>query len=317
MDRYALVLGLPHTNHLGLAEHLLLMQAGHFHWTSLARAIGTPLSFLRTPTGQAVYATFYFIEERFPDEALPNAFQLDDCLNFAVFLRAFKGIAVESRIAFNREARLRDWLATAPETLSDEVARANPYLRLATIFITPEAGNSRLKVAGPAGADFSGLALLPNAENPYQLTRLARQTGELGLVSEEWTPIDPPEGFEARYAIDIDRDTNGAGLVYFANYVAIMDRAEREAMHASSRTFSDGEIAGRVVRERRVAYFGNVSTRDGIRTRVHLFSCGQDASRIALRYEMRREEDGEPICMSEAVKVLGRAPDGGVPADAA
>jgi len=317
MDQYALVLGLPHTNHLGLAEPLLLMQAGHFHWTSLARAIGTPLSSLRTPTGQAVYATFYFIEERFPDEALPNAFQLDDCLNFAVFSRAFKGIAVESQIVFNRDARLGDWLATAPATLSDEVAQAHPYLRLATIFITPEAGNSRLKVANPAGVDFSGMALLPNDENPYQLTRLARQTGALGLVGDGWNAIDPPEGFEARYAIDIDRDTNGAGLVYFANYVTIMDRAEREAMHASSRKFSDLEIAGRVVQERRLAYFGNVSTRDCIRTRVHLFPYRQDASRIALRYEMRREEDGDLICMSEAVKVLGRAPDGRVPADAA
>jgi probable biosynthetic protein (TIGR04098 family) len=58
MDEYTLVLGLPHTNFRGLAEHLLLQQAGHFHWTSLARAIGTPLSALRTATGQEVYATF-------------------------------------------------------------------------------------------------------------------------------------------------------------------------------------------------------------------------------------------------------------------
>ena len=44
MDEYEIVLGLPHTNHNGLAEHLLLMYAGHFQWTSIARAIGKPLS---------------------------------------------------------------------------------------------------------------------------------------------------------------------------------------------------------------------------------------------------------------------------------
>ena len=73
MDRYDLVLGMAQTNYLGLAEHLLLMQAGHCHWTSLARAVNTPMSTLRTVGGQEIYATFYFIEERFPDHALPSA----------------------------------------------------------------------------------------------------------------------------------------------------------------------------------------------------------------------------------------------------
>jgi hypothetical protein len=43
VDAYDLVLGLPHTNHTGLAEHLLLMYAGHFQWTSRARALGPPV----------------------------------------------------------------------------------------------------------------------------------------------------------------------------------------------------------------------------------------------------------------------------------
>ena len=106
MDRYDLVLGMAQTNYLGLAEHLLLMHAGHCHWSSLARAVNTPMSALRTVGGQEIYATFYYIEERFPDHALPNTFQLDDSLAFAVFLRGFKGIAVESETVFDRVARL-------------------------------------------------------------------------------------------------------------------------------------------------------------------------------------------------------------------
>ena len=300
MDQYTLVLGLPHTNHRGLAEHLLLQQAGHFHWTSLARAIGMPLSSLRTPAGDEVYATFYFIEERFPDGRLPAAFQLDDALRFAVFLRAFKRIAAETQIVFDCD--------DAP--LSLETASAHPYIRLATIFITPEAGNSRLKVASPAGVDFSRIPLLPNDDNPYQLTRLAKENGHLGLLEAGWHPIAPVDGFEATYAIDVDRDTNGAGLFYFANYVTIMDRAEREAMHASSRPFSVDEITGRDVQLRRIAYFGNVATSDRIRTRVSTFLQPLDPARVGFRYEMRRDEDGELICLSEAVKVLGR-PSGG------
>jgi probable biosynthetic protein (TIGR04098 family) len=295
MDEYTLVLGLPHTNHRGLAEHLLLQQAGHFHWTSLARAIGTPLSALRTPAGQEVYATFYFIEERFPAHARPATFQLDDRLRFAVSLRAFKAIAAETRIVFDHD-----------QSLDPQASDAHPWIRLATIFITPEAGNSRLKVASPAGTDFSSIARLPNDDNPYHLTREAKETRELGLLTADWQPVGPLDGFEAMYAIDIDRDTNGAGLFYFANYVTIMDRSEREAMQASPRPFSDVEIAGRDVETRRIAYFGNVSTADRIRTRVFTFVDPRDATRVAFRYLMHRDEDGELICMSEAVKALGR-----------
>jgi hypothetical protein len=63
---YDLTLGLPHTNHRGLSEPLLLMQAGHFQWTSIAAATGGPLSRLRTASGGEVYAAFYYIEERLP-----------------------------------------------------------------------------------------------------------------------------------------------------------------------------------------------------------------------------------------------------------
>jgi probable biosynthetic protein (TIGR04098 family) len=144
------------TNYLGLAEHLLLMQTGHCHWTSLARAVNTPMSVLRTVGGQKIYATFYFIEERFPDHALPNTFQLDDSLTFAVFLRGFKGIAVESETVFDRVTRLEDWLATAPKRISTPDMLTFPYVRMATIFITPEGGNSRLKVASPRASTFPG-----------------------------------------------------------------------------------------------------------------------------------------------------------------
>lgn len=304
MDQYELVLGLPHTNHMGLAEHLLLMHAGNFQWTSIARAIGRPLSSLRTAGGDEVYATFYFIEERFPVNALLNQFRLDDRLSFAVFLRAFKGIAVEGQIVFDHQDRMKDWLAAAPESLSGDNAATHPYIRFANIFITPEGGNSRLKVAMPAHASLSGAPNLPNEENPYHVTKVAQETGELGLL-QGWRSIDRLANFESGYAIDIDRDTNGAGLVYFANYLTFMDRAERDAMRANSqRPFADAEITRRVVRTRRVAYYGNVSTSDRIRTGVRLFAADGDDGAIGIRYEIRREEDGQLICLSEAVKLL-------------
>jgi probable biosynthetic protein (TIGR04098 family) len=304
MDHYELVLGLPHTNYQGFAEHLLMMQAGHCQWTSIARAIGMPLSSLRTAGGQEVYATFYFIEEVFPDGSPLTSFRLDDRVSFAVFLRAFKGIAIEGKILFDQHDKLRDWLATDPAVPSEDEIGRHPYIRYANIFITPEAGNSRLKVAAPVGAGFSSMPPLPIDENPYPLCKLARETGSLGLV-DGWDPLDLAADFEVVYAIDRERDTNGAGLVYFANYISYMNTAEREALGANSRRrYSDEEIGGRTLRRRRVAYYGNVSTRDRIRTRVRLFQ-GPDERTIGSQLEIRREEDDQLICLSEAIKIAG------------
>lgn len=305
MYAYDLVLGLPHTNHAGLAEHLLLMYAGHFQWTSIARAIGRPLSELRTVGGGEVYATFYFIEERFPEAAPINGFRLDDHLMFGVFLRAFKNIAVEGHVLFDHEARIASTLADAGDLPEPAAIVRHPYIRLANIFITPEAGNSRLRVAPPANADFSALAALPNDENPYHLTREAETTGRLGVLDAAWEPADRRPGFAHRYAIDPDRDTNGAGLVYFANYVAFMDAAERAALIANChRTFAPAEVSGRVIEHRRVAYYGNVDVTDSVRTEVSLFLRSDDPKRVGVRYTIRRGEDGRLICLSEAIKTL-------------
>ncbi len=305
---YDLVLGLPHTNHNGLAEHLLMMHAGHLQWTSIARAIGMPLSDLRTVKGDEVYATFYFIEERFPDTAPIDSFGLDDTLRFRVFLRAYRGIALEGRLLFDRADRLPSPIGAAPAGPSDDDMRHHPSIRFANIFITPEAGNSRLRVAPPANADFSGLPVLSNDENPYHLTRAAEDDGLLGVLDTAWRCVDRRPGFQTVHVIDIDRDTNGAGLVYFANYFAFMDAAERAAMaENSTRGFDADQIAGRVVRHRRVAYYGNVSLTDRVSTQVSLFTRPDDDQSLGVRYATRRDEDGRLICLSEAVKVL-RAP---------
>lgn len=304
MHAYDLRLGLPHTNHQGLAEHALLMHAGHFHWTAISQTVGTPLSALRDASGGAVYATFYFVEERFPDGALPNSFTLDDQVTFAISLRAFKNIAVEAAIIFDHTPRLRAYLTTEAPVQAATVIDRHPYLRFGNIFITPRAGNRGLKVAPPVNADFRAFAALPDDENPYHIVRRAAQTGSLELLDTSWQCINGA-GFAAEYAVDPDRDSNGAGLVYFANYVPIMDAAERAAMRANAvRRFTEREIAHRVLQARRVAYYGNAALDDRLHTRVSVFLRPNEKRRVGFRYAVTRQEDDELICLSEAIKVL-------------
>lgn len=283
--RYDLTLGLPHTNRRGLWEPLLLMHAGHYQWQSIASAIGRPLSELRTLSGGEVYAAFYYIEERIPERTPIESFGLDATIRFSIALRSFKNIAVEGLVSFDRADVL------------DDAEVVHPFVRFGNIFITPVQGNSELRVAPPANADFSAIPPLPNDANPYHITREAKETGSLGLIEDTWPRIG--DEFDFEYDIDVDRDTNGAGLVYFVNYITFMERAERAMFEA--RPLARGE---RSLGHRRTAYYGNADPRDTIRVRVSAYQDPGRAGRVGLRYTIERQQDGQLICLSETLKTI-------------
>jgi len=292
-------LGLPHTNRWGLAEHLLLMHTGDMHWTAMAETIGVPLSQLHARSGGPVYATFYYIEEHFPARAPIDSFRLDDIVRFRLEQRAYKRTTTECQLIFDRTAELPA-LADDPSPITPSAGRGRyPYLRFGNIFITPAAGNSRLRVTAPVEGDFSPFPMLPNDDNPYQIVRNAAQSCRLDLLDDRWLPSTPIP-FDAHYTIDPDRDTNGAGLIYFANYVTFMDAAERAALAASRDTVS--RARGYVVQQRRIAFYGNASPTDTLRIQVTLFHDTGRPSLICARFAIYRQEDEELICLSEAIK---------------
>jgi probable biosynthetic protein (TIGR04098 family) len=285
-----LVLGMPHTNRDGLAEHLLLMHAGHLYWSAIARASRRKLSSLRSASGEKIYATFYFIEEDFPAGTPLSTFRIDDDLRFVVALRAFKNLATDGRILFDEARRL-------PRTAQPIAAGRHPFIRLASIFTERSAGNRRLKIAAPADADFSGLTPLPDRENAFHVTRAAEQSGELGLIDGDWARLSAHPA-ETRYTVDPDRDTNGAGLLYFANYAVVINTAEREALNG----------AGRDVRRRRLAYYGNAEPNEVLRITVDVFARNDQSRAVAIRSRVHRDGDGQLICLSEAILQLRTAP---------
>jgi probable biosynthetic protein (TIGR04098 family) len=290
-----LVVGFPHTNYRGLSEHVLLMFAGHFQCGSIAAAIGQPLSRLRTSAGAEVYPGFFYIEERFPSATPLESFGLDDSVRFAVCIRAFRNMSVDGRIVFDRPERLTDAGAVAAAIEAGGRDGRFPWIRFGNIFIEPEGGNRSIRVAPPANADFSALPPLPDEENPYHLTRPGLKGESLGVLDAGWHEAST---FEHRYQIDLDRDTNGAGLVYFANYITFMATAERLAVTAAP-SFDASAMS---LRHRRVAYYGNVDVNDAISTRVTLLSSDQHPGAVGIRYEIRRAADDQLICLSEAIK---------------
>jgi probable biosynthetic protein (TIGR04098 family) len=272
---------MPHTNRRGLSETELMKQAGHAQWQAIAAALGRPLSSLRTVNGGEVYAGFYFIETVVPEAAPLETFGVDDTVNFDVALRAFKNISIEGRVRVRRVA--------------DGVAASGPDIRFATIFITPVQGNSELKVAPPADVDCGGIPPLPNEENPFHQTRAARESGTLQLLEDGWRQSGAT--FEFSYQLDRDRDTNGARLVYFANYMAFTDAHER-ALDAGGQVRT-GE---RSLRHRRIAYYGNAEIDDRLLVRTTAFVNPSKPGHIGYRHVVLRQNDNALICLTEVIK---------------
>ena len=281
-----LTLGMPHTNRRGFSEPHLLKQAGHCHWQAIGAALGQPLSDLRTVGGAEIYAAFYYIEITVTDAMPLESYQVGDAVRFSIGLRAFKNLSLEGRVRISR---------------GDSVtAGADPEIRFANIFITPVKGNSELKVAAPAGADWSAIPPLPNAENPFHLTRAAKEDGTLGLFDGPWREAGEPAAY--RYEIDRDRDTNGAGLVYFANYVSFADAAERIRNRVRQVPFTESSV-----RHRRIAYYGNADIDDSLSIRTTTFVNHEQPRRVGYRHVVSRESDGALICLTEVIKAVADA----------
>ena len=303
--RYPLTIGLPHTNYRGLAEVRLLMEAGNFFWMALGEALGRPVAQLRKAHGAPVYATICYLEEIFPAERALCDFRLDDRLRFWVGLRSGGPLAVEGRIVFDREDRLSD--DGDPERWWAASVSAHPMVQFGGFFASPGSDGKPWQLATPVNARMQNLAPLPVDDNPAQLVRRAQETGRLGLIPDDCVSMDLGASTQVTYIVDPDRDTNAAGLVYFANYVAFVELGERQALRAPSRSGSgctEADLARRKLMRRRIAYYGNANLSDRIVVTVARHAAS-DPGTIRLRTHIGRGGGGTPLGLSEAVLSVG------------
>ena len=294
---HTLTVGLPQTNYRNFSEVACLMEAGHAFWQGLGDRLGRPVAQLRSGRGEPVYAAIYYVEERFPEHAGLETFRLDDRLRFFVGLRALKGMSIEARVMFDREDR---WPASSSDG-DAEPGRSgeHPEVRFGSIFASADpSSEGRLRPATPVNAQPSVLPTLPLEDHPGRITRAAQETGSLQLIPEAWRPLDPQTGPHFTYQVDPERDTNAAGLVYFANYVAFMTTAER--WQAQQRGQSD-EMRRRSLRHRRIAYYENAGWSDRLIVAVSRFGQEDHPESAGWRYRVTRERDGKLLCLSEAL----------------
>jgi len=287
-------LGMPHTQAGGLNESALLAYAGDLRWRDLCAATGVAASEQRDAEGHRVYASFYYVEiGGFPPSGLA-AFGPDDRLEVVSTLTRY------GRSMLDGLHRLYP-AGTLPDPLPDPLPDA-PWVRLSNVFVREARGPEDLRVTTPVTGNLDAVPPSPTEPDSYRAIRKARAHGSFEDAPVGATPLW--EGaHRVAYRIDPDRDINGVGLVYFANYVAFTDVAERRALEEAG-GLSPTALDGRRTLRRRLGFYGNAERHDELLVDVQAVRLPDAPDRLLLHHQVRRRTDDRLIAVSTVEKRL-------------
>lgn len=321
-----LLLGPRQTGVNHLAEFLFLMHVGTLQWEQIARHAGMRLRDLHSGGRRRVYATFYYVWERFSLHRPMAAYRIDDLLSFHSGVRLCGGTAVDGWHAVFHENGEGDAAsvtagAAAPPRPGDLAAAGGPaWVRMSNVFVQMRSGPHDLEVILPENLPQERFPQGGACLDTYQTVKEVRRRG--GFPPPLGRRLRPLGGGPFHHTLEInrDRDINGVGLVYFANYITFLDAAERTFLRTLLPPPAREErIDGRSLVERQMAYYGNADGGD----RVDVVLSAHEvlprpgdppgSTILWLDYRVSRRSDGQLICLSSAAKRLPGVAPGELP----
>lgn len=229
---------------------------GDWTWEAVAAACRTNVHAARTAQGQPAYLSFYYYRVRGGNVVHPHGLTFGDELQ--VSSRVFY-FGSQSVLTLHRMAPARLALADTPLDPTELYELPHPDCMYAEnvnrwIARSRPGSNQDLAEVAPPDFAFADLPRLPNLHSPRTLVGRARKAGGFCVPAPPgFAMVGPEHTFE--YALDIVRDINGAGLVYFAAYFSIFDTALLHLWHSLGR--GDEQFLQRRVIDQKIAYFGN------------------------------------------------------------
>ncbi len=286
---FSLELGMPHLGRNNLSESALFKAIGADRWRQIEKAGKTPSALIRDEAGERLYATFYYLELKLSPDLPLATFGENSTVHFVTDLSHYSKVYLDGRHS----------LVNYPDS----------WIRSSNVFIYQERGPSKLSVTVPVNMDFSEIPELPEQPDSLNLCRQAKARGSF---------IDPQPGEielyagerEFVYQIDADRDLNGAGLVYFANFISFLDLAERRLLSELDDPMPPRLLDRRSTYFRRIGYFGNAQSTDRLhillKTRIRVQGDVQLSGSFEMVFDYRvlRSSDRKTIVVSSARKVI-------------
>lgn len=283
-----LELGMPHLGRNNLSESILFKEIGHHRWKTIEALARAPSSEWRDNLGARIYATFYFVEVGCPRERPLSWYGENRVLRFESDLAHYGKTQLDGQYRLEGEGGM--------------------FVRACNVFVVQDDGPSSLRITPPQNLDYSQIRALAAQPDARQMCRRARDCGSFFEPEDDDVPLfDGRRAF--RYQLDPDRDLNGAGLVYFANFIAFLDQAERRVLGEGSSALPLEILDLRSTYRRMIGYYGNARSSDALtielraRARLADGNPGERLLDLGLDYTVTRVSDDRLIVVSSARKV--------------
>lgn len=305
--------GMPHMVPDQLSEVELLKYLGDRQWEAISSILGVPPKEIVNDLGERLYASFINIEVDLGGKSL---FELGEGKTIQVRHRArmYARRFVEGFLCFDDE-EIPDSLLTDIESRDDLAKLGRPWVYLTNAFVTRETSNLKLRTFAPsaAGAEGSTEAKPLGIDDHEQV----QKTGAVEFPGwKEAKPLPVADGEPVLYPIVPESDLNGAGLLYFARYVAIMNYGERVFLQRHlPLPVSSGLVRNLTTERRRIFYFGNADENDSVRIFVSARAISVDDGegdsttrcvplKLFFETSLYRESDGGLMAKSVVCKSL-------------
>jgi probable biosynthetic protein (TIGR04098 family) len=308
----ALEIGMPLTGINHLSENALLKYLGDLRWRNMMCASGVSSRELVDASNNRLYPTFFYVESSFPADRPMAYYCENDVFEVADSVRRY-GHSMLDGVAYLVPPEKRDQIAGPLEGLEDAASTGIPAVRMSNIFVMMFDGAEWLKKGRPRSGLIDGIRELPVAPDSFAIAKQAEKDGYVEFPDESYLPLhDTPAEYD--YAVQADRDVNGAGLLYFANYPLFLDLAERDALHMGRCAWPDELINKRTIIGRKIAYLNNASWKDVLKIKTQswikkpLPSSYADLAVVPIyiftNQQMYRGSDGRLMCVSSARKMI-------------
>lgn len=315
---YEFTVGMPHMVPNRLSEVELLKCLGAFQWDSIAQRLGRPSSRIVNGQGERLYASFVNVELAFPGGRGLDSFEEGSRVSLRNRVRAYARRFVEGMFVFDTAPVPTE--DTDAVSSRDDLARCpRPWAYMTNAFVARAGSNSRLRVFEPEGMDaaaFSVLAAPPPGISEHQDVQ-GRGFAGLSETAPEGTLLRGT-GLPLEYRILPESDLNGAGLLYFARYVAIANYGVRRFLTEQlARPVSSPLVECLSTERLRVFYFQNADAFDCVRVFVSASldpapavapaldaSGSRTTARFRFDVDLYRASDGVLMASCRLLKIL-------------
>ncbi|OKJ26478.1 hypothetical protein AMK24_31460 [Streptomyces sp. CB02366] len=251
--------------------HAFAATTGDWTWQTVGDLCGFDVCTAHDAEGRPAYLAFAYFRISSRGSLHPGSLTFGDRLSVdsAAHDAGRSSVLTRHRIRRLTPGAVERPTAFHPSELADQPRQDSLYIENFNAWVArrSEGCNADLLHAPPPAFRVSSLPPVPTGATAQDVWRTARRDGSLSEEGfEDWLPVAPAAITEQ--PVDAACDVNGVGLLYFASFFSIAERAQLALWRQLGRNVT--EFLQRTLLDLRMCYFGNADVDSILRTETRL-----------------------------------------------